>query len=129
VRALGLAEAVGPRPREAGGRDDDDRRIAVEHGELPPLGHPDLVDVAGEDDVGAGVREPGQYASPPGERPLPRAPGRVGELVMQADDAQSPRRRRTQASFGAPHRRIRETAGLMPPWPNGVDADDEQLVR
>jgi hypothetical protein len=34
-----------------------------------------------------------------------------------------------QALLGAPHRRIREAAGLMAPRSNGVDADDEQLVR
>src|SRR5437773_284909 len=45
--------------------------------ELVPLADRGLVDVAGEDQVGAGLDEPGQHVIPAGDGLLARAPGRA----------------------------------------------------
>ena len=80
-------------------------RSSAEHLELAALGGAGLVDVAGEDELGAGCRELLEHSAAARERPLARPPRRVRELVVEADDAQAlrpaPRRADRQARWRA----------------------------
>ena len=88
MRSLRLAESMGPRSREPGRGHHDDRALSRQHLELAPLGDAGLVDVAGEDELGAGRRQLLQHAAAARERSLTRPPRRIGELMVKADDAQ-----------------------------------------
>ena len=118
-----------PGPREAGGGDDDGCALPVEHGELTTLRHASLVDVAGQDELGAGCGKLFQYAASSRERPLARPPGRVRELVVETHDAQCPWGRGGELFGGTLHRSRPQTARLVPPGPDGVDPHDVQPVR
>ena len=113
MRSLRLAEPVRARAREPRRRDDDDRPLAVEHLELAPLGDAGLVDVAGEDELGAGFRELLEHAAAASERALARPPWRVRELMVEADDAQRAGGRRAR---GAPRARSRAPVRRPPDW-------------
>ena len=86
--ALRLAEPMGRGRVSPGAVNDYDRAVAVEHLELPPLGDAGLVDVSGEDELGAGCREPLQHVPRRASGRFARPPRRVRELVVEADDAQ-----------------------------------------
>jgi len=86
VCALSLAQATRARACEAGRRHDDGRALAGQHLELAPLCDASLVDMSGEDQLGAGRGQLLEHTATPRKRPLPRAPGRVGELMVKADD-------------------------------------------
>ena len=123
MRSLRLAEPMGSGSREPRRGHHDDRALSGQHLELAPLGDAGLVDVAGEDELGAGCRQLLQHAAAAGERALARPPRRVGELVVQADDAQRTGRRSAEPLGGALHRIRPEASRLVPPRPDRVDAD------
>ena len=110
MRSLRLTESMGPGTLEPWRGHHDERTLARQHLELTPLGDTGLVDVAGEDEVRAGLRQLLEHATAARERPLTRPPGRVGELMVEADDAQRPCRRRCGAA-----RRARSTAPVLRP--------------
>ncbi len=124
VRSLRLAEPVRARAREPGRGHDDDRPLAVENLELAALGDARLVDVAGEDELGAGLRELLEHAAAAGERPLARPPGRVRELMVEADDAQRAGRCACELGDGSLDSACPQASRLVPPRPDGVDTHD-----
>src|SRR4051794_5147979 len=88
VQTARLAAAVGARLAEPWG--DRDRRTPQAAGrdlELVPLGDGCLVDVTGEDQLGAGVDERGENVAAPGDRLLPRAPRGPDQVVVEHHDA------------------------------------------
>ena len=129
VQAAGFAAAVGPRLPQPGG--DGDRcppQAARGDLELVPLGDGCLVDVAGEDQLGARVDERGEYVAAPCDRLLARTPGGADQVVVEDDD---PKRApgRTGEQLGGPLQLPGANApGLVPPRPHRVEADDEQAV-
>ena len=126
--SLGLAQPVRPRARKTWRRHDDDRTLTGKHLELAPLGGARLVDVAGEDELGAGFCQLLQHAAAARERPLARPPRCVRELMVEADDAQGARRRAGEAPGGSLDSACLQAARLVPPRPHGVDADHVQPV-
>ena len=117
-------ESMGTGAREPRRGHDDDRSLAGEHLELAALGGSGLVDVAGEDEVGAGCGQLLQHAAATSERALACSPGRVRKLVVEADDTQRAGGRRTESLRRALHCARPQAAGLMPPRAHRVDADD-----
>ncbi len=93
MRSLRLAQPLRAGPRQSWRGYDHDRALSCQYLELATLGCACLVDVAGEDKLGAGGRQLLQHAAAAGEWALARAPRRVGELVVQADDAKRTGRR------------------------------------
>jgi hypothetical protein len=126
--ALSLAEAAGPGPGQAWRGHDDDRRLAVEHGEFTSFCHARLVDVSGEDQLGARVRQLLEHVAAACQRPLARAPGRIGELVVKADNAQGVRRCRSQLDARSVEPTSTQSSGLVSPRPHGVDTHDMEAV-
>ncbi len=72
------------------GRDRDDRAadVAADDLELVPLADGALVDVAREDQLGAGVDEACKDVGALRDRLLPRAPGRADQVVVEDGDLQ-----------------------------------------
>jgi hypothetical protein len=101
VEPAGLAPAAWPRLPEARG-DRDDGAIQRSRGnlELVPLRDGRLVDVTGEDQLGAGVDERGEHVGSSGDRLLARAPGRADQVVMEGDDAERTFRRSSEQLGG-----------------------------
>lgn len=128
MRALRLAEPVGTGSGQASRRDDDDRPLSVEHGELAAVGDACLMDMAGEDEVCPRSREPLEHGAPPRQRPLARSPRRISELVVKTHDAESVGRGVSQHALTLCERRIVEASRLMTPRPNGVEPDNEQFL-
>jgi hypothetical protein len=78
VQPARLAEAVRPRLAEARrDRDDDAADVAGRDLELAPLADGALVDVTGEDELGAGLDERAQHVVPARDGLLPRPPRRT----------------------------------------------------
>ena len=116
--AARLAAALRARLAEAGrDRDDDAALPAADHLELVPLADRRLVDVAADDQLGAGVDELREHVVPPRDRLLPRAPRCADHLVVEHDDAQRARRCRVEASPS----RASAASSLTPPdwWRHG----------
>jgi hypothetical protein len=105
-----------------------DRPLVAEHLELTPFGSAGLVDVPGEDELGAGCRELLQHSAAARQRPLACAPGSVCQLVMKANDAQGSRRRRGKPIGSALNGVRLQPSRLVSPGPHGVDADNVQPV-
>ena len=125
VRSLRLPSRWG-RGRSAPARSPRRSTLARQHLELASLGDAGLVDVAGEDELGAGRRQLLEHAAAARERSLARAPRRVGELMVQADDAQCAGRCAAEPLGGALHSIRPEASRLVPPRPDRVDADHVQ---
>ena len=132
VRAARLAAPVGAGPSEPGDRGEHERlpASAVEDLELAPLGDRGLVDVPGEDELGAGVCERLEHAIavldglfPPG-RPRGRR-----EVVVQRDDAERARPRLAEARGDRCELLVVERAALLAPRPHGVQPDDDERLR
>jgi hypothetical protein len=128
VSPLRLTEPPRPRSCQPRRRDDDDRALAVEHGELSPIGDACLVNVTGEDDLGAGGCEALQDQAPARKRSLPRPPRGVAELMVKAHRPQGARRRRRELALGGRDGLAPEPSRLVSPRPHGVQADHEQLI-
>ena len=126
MRSLRLPEPMGPGSCQPRRGHHDDRSLSGQHLELPSLGDAGLVDVAGEDELGAGRRQLLEHTAAARQRSLARAPRRVGELVVQADDAQCAGRCTAEPLGGALHRIRPEASRLVPPRPDRVDADHVQ---
>ena len=101
VEAARLASPVRPRLAEAGG-DGDDRAVDVASGhlELVPLADRALMDVAGEDQLRAGVDEAGEHFDRLDDGLLPRSPGRSDQVVVERHDFQRARGRLGPAPRG-----------------------------
>ena len=67
--------------------------VTRDHLELVALADGALVDVPGEDELGAGVDERSQDVRPPGDRLLARAPRRPDQVMVERDDPQRTLRR------------------------------------
>jgi hypothetical protein len=126
--SLRLAESMRTRTRQPGRGYHHDRAVAREHLELAALSGACLVDMSGQDELGAGFGQLLEHAATSRERTLTAPPRRVGELVVKADDPQGTRRGRAELLLGPFHRAGTETARLVPPRPYGVDTDDVQAV-
>src|SRR5215217_1235049 len=87
------------------------------------------MDMAGEDEIGAGTDERGEHVVPARYRLLPRAPRRADQVVVQDRDAEHARRSRREAARGLRELLVADRTRLVPPWPHRVEADDEQLLR
>ena len=129
VEPAGLAATVRARLPEAGGdRDDGAVQRAGRDLELMPLRDGRLVDVAGEDQLGAGVHERGEHVRSPRDGFLARAPGRADQVVMERDDAKRTIGCSGEQLGGVPELAGAQPARLVPPRPNGVEADGEKAV-
>lgn len=117
-----------PRPREPGSGDDDDGTVAVQHGELTPVGDGRLVDVAGEDELRACLGEQREHVAAPRERALPCAPRGVRELVVEANHPQRTRWSLGEACCDSGQGVGAQAAGLMAPGSHRVQADDVKPV-
>jgi hypothetical protein len=126
--ALGLAESMGAGARQPRRGYHHDRPLVAEHLELTPLGSAGLVDVPGEDELGAGCRELLEHPAAARQRSLACAPGSVRQLVMKANDAQGSRRRRGEPIGSALNGVRLQPSRLVSPRPHGVDADNVQPV-
>ena len=129
MEPLCLAETVRPRACQAGRGDDDDRPTVLDDRELAPVGDPGLVHMAGQDELRACGGEPLEHRAPAGERPLPRAPGRVRQLMVETDDAEDLRRRSAELPLCSDERILGKAAGLVAPRSHGVQPDHEEIVR
>lgn len=128
MRALRFTEPVRAGPREAGSGGDDDRRVAVEDGELPAVADPGLMDVTGEDELGARTGKAREHLAAASEGALARPPRRVRQLVVEAGHPERSGRRVLQRLLRVLERGVMQPTGLMSPRPHGVEADDKQLV-
>jgi len=129
VQAAGFAATVGPRLAQPGG-DGNSRPAQAARGdlELVPLGDGCLVDVAGEDQLGARVDERGEYVAAPCDRLLARAPGGADQVVVEDDDPKRAAGRIGEQLGGPLQLPGANTARLVPPRPHRVEADDEEAV-
>ena len=93
VQSARLAEPSRPRLPEPGcDRDDGRARLVADDLELVPLADRGLVDVAGEDQVGAGVDERAQNVVAARDGTLARRPpGRAEQVVVEDGDAKRSR--------------------------------------
>jgi hypothetical protein len=128
VRALSLAQPAGPGAREPRRRHDHARPFSRQHLELTALGGAGLVDVTGENELGAGLRKLLENAAAARERALSRPPRRVGQLVVEADDAKCAGRRHGEMLAGALDGTRSQAARLVSPRPHGVDPDHMQPI-
>ena len=90
IRCRPARLAAAARPRLAQPRRRDHRRPVHRAGgdlELAPLADGALVDVAGEDQLGAGVDERPEDGAAARDRPLAAPPGCAGQVVVERDDA------------------------------------------
>jgi len=91
VEAPRFATPVGPGLSESG-RDRNRRSVAsalFSHNlELVSLGDGGLVDVAGEDQLGAGVDERGEHVGSTGNGLFPRPPRRTDQVVVKGNNSQ-----------------------------------------
>ena len=128
VQPARLAPPVRARLTEA--RRDRDHDGALAAGtrdlELAPLRDRALMDVAGEDQVGARLDQPGEDEVPPRDGLLPRPPGRAEEMVMQHDDPERPLGRLVEQRGRPVELRVAYAPRLLPPRPDGVEPDDEE---
>ena len=127
--AARLAEAVRARLAETGrsGQHDGSGRV-VEHRELVPLGDGDLMDVAADDQLGAGGGQRLEDEIAARQRALPAPPRRTDELVVQDGDPHG-----SGCGGAEPVPRPRElhsahAAGLVVPGANRVQAHDQRAV-
>jgi hypothetical protein len=93
-----------------------------------PLGDGRLVDVAGEDQLGACVDQRGEDVAAPRDRPLPRAPGRADQVVVEDDDPKCVTGRAGEQLCRALQLPRVDAAGLVTPRPYRVEADDEEAI-
>ena len=131
VEAAGLAAAVRPGLAETGCDRDDDGVLAPRRRELElaPLGDGALVDVARQDQVGAGLDEPGEDAVPIRHRLLPRPPGRSEQMVVEGDDPVRSRRDPRERLRRLLHLGVAEPSRLVPPRPHRVEPGDDDALR
>src|SRR5439155_15236369 len=111
-----LAAAVRTRLAEAGGdRDDDTADVAGDDLELVALADGALMDVAADDQLGAGVDEPRQNVGPARDGLLARSPRRADHLMVERDDPQRAVGRALEALGGTRELRVTDAAGLVAP--------------
>ena len=120
VEAARLAAAVRPWLAEPRRDRDDDGVLAARRGqlELAPLRDRALVDVPGEDQVGARFDQGGEHVVPSRDRLLPRPPRRAEQMVVQSDDPVGAVRRAPELLGGAAHLLVAKPPGLVAPRPD-----------
>ncbi len=97
--------------------------------ELPNLCDRRLVDVAADDELGAGFAERGEDVLAAAERPLSRgAPRGRSEVVMESRDPQRGRRRIPKTRGRPPQRGVLDAASLLAPRAHGAHPDDHEVV-
>jgi len=129
MRSLRLAQPVRPRAGETGCRDDDHGAVAVQHRELAPVGHRRLVDVTRKNHLRASLGERREHVTAPCQRSLSRTPGRVRQLMVEADDPQRAGIRLREVACRPFERGSRQSAGLVAPGSHGVQTDDVPALR
>jgi hypothetical protein len=87
------------------------------------------VDVAGEDEIGARLDEPGQHAVPLGDRLLRERHGAPEQVVVQGDDPVRARRNLPEDLRGALHLLVAQAARLVAPGSDGVEPGDDERIR
>ena len=87
------------------------------------------MDVAGEDEVGAGLDEPREDAVPLRDGLLARAPRRPEQVVVQGDDPVGARGNLPEDLRGLPHLLVAHTPRLVPPRSNRVEPGDDERFR
>jgi len=128
--ALGLIAPPRPWSSEAGGRRKHAGvSVAADDLELPPLGDRRLVDVAAEDQFGAGAGEPVEQLASSRHRSLPTPPRRSRELVVQRDDPQHTGLHGAKASLRPLEITAQYPAALVAPRRDRAEAHHEQLRR
>ena len=126
----GLAAPVRARLAEARCDSDGDAAdVRRDDLELVALADRGLMDVAGEDQLGAGIDEPGEYVGPTTDRLLAGSPGSAEEVVVQDDDLEGARRRPREQRGGMVDLFGANAAGLVAPGPDGVQPDDVEVIR
>ena len=120
------------RAAEAGDGGEDDRPglSPFECLELAALGDGRLVDMAADDQLRARAGQGREHVVSRAEWPLAGGPpGRRGEVVVESDDAKGSLGGLCELRRGAPKLVDGESASLLAPGPDGVEADDDQVVR
>jgi hypothetical protein len=129
VQPSRLAAPVRARLAEAGR--DRDRRAANVAGhdlELVPLADRGLVDVAGEDQLGARFDERGEDVVAPCHGLLPRPPRGADQVVVEGDDAERAGRRRGEQRGRVIELALAQPARLVAPGAHRVEADDQEAL-
>jgi hypothetical protein len=85
-----------------------------------------LVDVAGEDELGARIDEAREYTTAVANGALSRAPGCSEQVVVQDDDFKRARSGLGQASGSVLEVGTMDSSGLVKPGADGVEADEVQ---
>src|SRR5205823_5682486 len=130
VQPARLAATVRPRlPEPRGDRDCDAALAAGRDLELPPLAHRRLVDVPGEDELRARVDERAEDVVAARNRLLPRPPGCADQVVVEDGDQERAVVRLAEEPDRGVELALAQAARLVPPRPDGVQADDVQQVR
>src|SRR5437868_14258623 len=86
------------------------------------------MDVAGQDQLCTGVDEAREDMTAAGHRPLARSPWSADNVMMERDHAQRTVRRFAEQLGRPAQLRVAKAAGLVPPRPYGVQADEEEGV-
>ena len=118
----GLAEA-------GGDRDGDATHPARDDLELMALADGGLVDMPGEDELGARVDEAGQHRVPMRYRLLAGPPGRPDEVMMEDDHPKRAVRRSREEFARALDLVGADPPGLMAPGPGRVEPHDLHRLR
>ena len=122
-------DAAGGAGPGRGNRDGRPVDVSVDDLELVPLADGALMDVAGEDELGPGVDKPGEDVRAPRDRPLPRAPGRTEQVVVEDGDPQRARRGLREELACPGQLPLANAARLVPPGADRVEPDDLQRGR
>jgi hypothetical protein len=126
VEPARLAEPAWPRLAQPGSdRDDRSARLVADGLELVPLAHCGLVNVPGEDQVGARVDERLEDVVAPRDGTLAgRPPWRAEEMVVEDGNAQGAVCGGAEAPRGPVELRAGQRSALMPERPRRVEPDD-----
>jgi hypothetical protein len=131
METLGLACPVRTWPAKARrGCEHDRPGVAAIDRDLLRLHGRALVDVSSENDLGTSSRKPLDDAVASAERALPcRPPRRVREMMVQRDDAKSPRFRCRELPVDMLERSFVEPSALVAPRSGRAQTDNYEAGR
>jgi hypothetical protein len=111
-------------------RDHGRPGLVSHHLELVALAHRRLVNVAGEDELGAGVDKSSKHAVPMRDRAFARgAPRSADQMVVEHGDVERSSRGRGEPLGRPLQLRVAQRAALMAKGPCGVETDDMKVGR
>src|SRR5258708_32579011 len=126
VQAARFAAAVRARLAEPRRDRNGDAVLAADGDlEIAALRDRSLMDVPRDDQLGARVHKRREHVVAPRDRALARAPRRADEMVVQDGDAQRVPVAGVQRCGRAFELRLPDSAGLVPPRANRVEADGD----